>query len=318
MVHPRVGHSLLSGSRPSAAPLHPSSRSGQGRLRGEDRCKRVVSFLLAHVARRLPRNGMALKTPPRHPGMRWLAITLMAFVGFGALSFGVAAQSSDDLDVSSKRYIVIDAETGEVLAAQNAGERVAIASLTKIFTTIEALERGELDQLITTKQADVYDASSTLMGFGPDETFTLRDLLYGMMLPSGNDAAHAVARALGETPGATDQEAYENFMAMMNERIKNMGLEDTNLVNPHGWGVDGHYSTARDIATFMMYALRYPEFQEIISTSSYTTSQGGYTVSNTNRLLTDGFSGLIGGKTGYDDDAGYCLIAVSYTHLTLP
>ncbi|CAN5695028.1 hypothetical protein BH23CHL4_BH23CHL4_09490 [soil metagenome] len=249
--------------------------------------------------------------PCRNPHVLVLFIVLLGLASGPAAGGHAAAQTLDDtISVSSKRYIVVDADTGQIIAEQNADEQVAIASLTKVFTAIEALERGELDQLITTRSADLYDASSTLMGFGPDETFTLEDLLYGMMLPSGNDAAHAIARALGETPGATDEEAYANFIRMMNERAANMGLANTQFKNPHGWGVEGHYSTARDIATFVMYALKYPTFREIISASTYTTSTGGYTVSNTNKLL-NGYSGLVGGKTGYDDDSGYCLIEVA-------
>ncbi|MGE3799063.1 MAG: D-alanyl-D-alanine carboxypeptidase family protein, partial [Thermomicrobiales bacterium] len=198
-----------------------------------------------------------------------------------------ALSQSSDLDISSKRYIVIDANTGEIIAEQNADERVAIASLTKIFTTVEALERGNLDQIIVTESEDLYDSRSTVMGFGPGESFTLRDLLYGMMLPSGNDAAHAVARALGTTEGATAQEAYDNFIRMMNERATNMGLVNTHFTNPHGWGEDGHYSSARDVATFVMYALQFPEFEQIIGATAYTTSNGSYTVVTTNRLLTD-------------------------------
>jgi D-alanyl-D-alanine carboxypeptidase len=240
-----------------------------------------------------------------------LLVAALWFASGLAPSTLVLAQNTDELDLSSKRFIVIDANTGEIIAEQNADERVAIASLTKVFTAIEALERGELDQLITTKSTDLYDTSSSLMGFGPDETFTLEDLLYGMMLPSGNDAAHAIARALGETPDSTDDEAYENFVQMMNERVDNMGLADTHFMNPHGWGVEGHYSTARDVATFMMYALQYPTFQEIIGTSAYTTSNGQYTLFNNNRLLNIGYSGLIGGKTGFDNDSGWCLIEVA-------
>ncbi|MBX3069909.1 MAG: D-alanyl-D-alanine carboxypeptidase [Thermomicrobiales bacterium] len=223
-----------------------------------------------------------------------------------------ASAQSESLGVSSKRFIVIDANTGEVIAEQNADERVAIASLTKVFTLIEALERGDLDQVITTQSEDLYDSSSTLMGFGAGETFTLKDLLYGMMLPSGNDAAHAIARALGADEGLSADQAYDNFIRMMNERAVNMGLTNTQFKNPHGWGVEGHYSTARDIATFVMYALQFPEFEQITGATTYTTSNGYYTVINTNRLLSDrDYAGLVGGKTGYDEDAGYCLVEVA-------
>jgi len=221
-----------------------------------------------------------------------------------------AAQVAELDGISSKRYIVIDADTGEVFVEHNADQEVAMASLTKIFTTIEALERGSLTERITTNASDVFDATSTTMGFGPGETFTLQDLLYGMMLPSGNDAAHAIARSLGYQDGDTDQQAVQNFIDDMNQRIRDMGLTHTHLMNPHGWGVDGHYSTARDLATFTMYALKYPVFRQLIGATDYVTSDGYYYVTNTNKLLNN-YSGLVGGKTGYDDDAGYCLIEVA-------
>lgn len=233
------------------------------------------------------------------------------FLGHVLASIAPVAAQVTELDgISSKRYIVIDADTGEVFVEHNADQEVAMASLTKIFTTIEALERGSLTEHITTNASDLFDASSTTMGFGPGETFTLQDLLYGMMLPSGNDAAHAIARSLGYQEGDTDQQAVQNFLDDMNQRIQDMGLTHTHLMNPHGWGVDGHYSTARDLATFTMYALQYPVFRQLIGASDYVTSDGYYYVTNTNKLLNN-YSGLIGGKTGYDDDAGYCLIEVA-------
>lgn len=238
-----------------------------------------------------------------------ILVFVSSFVGALPL-FTTAAQVSELDGISSKRYIVVDADTGEVFVAHNADERVAFASLTKVFTTIEALELATLDTRITTTSSDLFGADSTTMGFGPGETFSLEDLLYGMMLPSGNDAAHAIARSLGAEPGLSDDEAVENFMAMANERIAAMGLTNTQLKNPHGLSEEGHYSTARDIATFTMYALRFPVFRELISTSGYATENGSYYVTNTNKLLNN-YAGLIGGKTGYDDESGYCLIEVA-------
>jgi D-alanyl-D-alanine carboxypeptidase (penicillin-binding protein 5/6) len=89
-----------------------------------------------------------------------------------------------------------------------------------------------------------------------------------------------------------------------------MGLSETHLIRPDGWGVKGHYSSAHDLAVFTMYAIKYPMFVDLISTPSYTTSDGSYTVSNTNKMLNT-YPGIVGGKTGYDDDAGYCLIEVA-------
>jgi len=227
-------------------------------------------------------------------------------------SIPVAAltQEVPELQITSTHYIVIDADTGEVFAQRRAHESVPIASLTKIFTTIEALESASVDTEITTTEADLVGLDATYMGFGPGETFSMQDLIYGMLLPSGNDAAQAIARALGAEPGDSEQQAVDRFLARINSRVRDMGLSETTLVNPDGWGVPGHVSSAHDLAAFTMYALQYPRFVEAISTSRYETANGGYILTNTNKML-DQYEGLIGGKTGYDDDAGYCLVEVA-------
>jgi D-alanyl-D-alanine carboxypeptidase len=154
----------------------------------------------------------------------------------------------------------------------------------------------------------MYDpATSTLMEVSPGETYTLRDLIYGMMLPSGNDAAHAIARTLGHQEGDTPDESVARFMSWINQRNADLGLTNTNLVNPTGWGEEGHYSTARDVATFMRYAMGFPDLVEAMGTRSYTTENGALTVTNSNRLLSE-WDLTDGGKTGYDWDSGYCLI----------
>jgi D-alanyl-D-alanine carboxypeptidase len=256
---------------------------------------------------------------PRHASSAWPVLTALPIRWATAFLVAVclllqplvlSAQEVPELQITSKRYIVIDAETGEVFAQRDASDEVAIASLTKVFTTIEALERGSLDQEITTKESDLQSSDATVMGFGPGETFTLQDLLYGMMLPSGNDAAHAIARALGTEDGSSDQEDVDRYVGWMNDRISSMGLTQTTLVRPDGWGVAGHHSSAHDLAVFTMYALQYPIFVDLIGTAEYSINDGEYVVTNTNKLLGN-YDGLIGGKTGYDDDAGYCLIEVA-------
>lgn len=224
------------------------------------------------------------------------------------------AQESPGLGLSSARYIVVDAETGYIYAEYNARQRVAIASVTKMFTAVQALEMASLDTVLTTKDWDLrtpdgnyFGSSGTLMGFGAGEQYTLRDLLYGMMLPSGNDAANTIARELGYQEGDTDAEAAQRFMDLLNQRIVDMGLTDTHFMNPSGWGVDDHYSTAADVATFGRLAANYPVLMAIMGTSSYTTANGAITVSNTNRSLTE-YPSVFAGKTGYDWDSGYCLI----------
>jgi serine-type D-Ala-D-Ala carboxypeptidase (penicillin-binding protein 5/6) len=217
------------------------------------------------------------------------------------------AQEVSELMINSERYIVIDAETGHVFAQRGAHDQVAIASLTKVFTAVQALNMAPLDTPITTKEFDIAHPEATAMGFGPGETYTLEDMLYGMMLPSGNDAAYAVARTLGYRDGDTDEEAVQHFMDLVNQRVQNMGLENTYLLNPDGWGVPGHYSSAADVAAFMQYAMEYPFLVQVMGTLTYTTSNGLMTLANSNKMLNT-YAPLLGGKTGYDWDSGWCLV----------
>jgi D-alanyl-D-alanine carboxypeptidase (penicillin-binding protein 5/6) len=236
--------------------------------------------------------------------MRRLA--LLALAALLLVPLGVTAQDVPELQINSKRYIVLDSANGNIYVQKNADERVAIASLTKVFTAVQALEMAPLDYEITTDESDLVNPeNNTYMGFGPGETYTLKDLLYGMMLPSGNDAAHAIARALGHQEGDTPEQSVERFVGWMNQRNADMGLTNTHLLNPTGWGVEGHYSTARDVATFVRHALNYPELVTAMGTRTYTTANG-LTVTNTNRLLNE-YEHIDGGKTGYDNDSGYCL-----------
>jgi D-alanyl-D-alanine carboxypeptidase len=220
------------------------------------------------------------------------------------------AQEVPELRITSTNYIAIDAETGEIYAQRGAHERRAPASLTKVFTAIEAIESAPPDMQVITSESDLVSEFASQVGFSPGEAFEVEELLYGMMLPSGNDAARALARGLGAEEGDTDEEALNRFLARINQRVKNMGLTDTQLVNPDGWGVPGHYSSAYDLAAFTMYALRYPRFVKAFSTGTYETAEGSYEFRNNNRMLRT-YEGIVGGKTGYDDDAGWCLINVA-------
>lgn len=223
----------------------------------------------------------------------------------------VSAQEVPELKVNSAQYIVIDAGTGEIFAQRRANDRAAMASLTKVFTAIEAIEAAPGETILETSEDDLLDANNSLMGFDAGERLRLEELLYGLMLPSGNDAALAIARNLGGQPGDDPERAVRRFVDRMNQRVIDMGLRDTHLVNPHGWGVPDHYTSPHDLATFVMYALRYPRFVELISAETYETAEG-FQLRNNNRLLTDlDYPDLVGGKTGYDWDAGWCLIEVA-------
>ncbi|MFM8592813.1 MAG: D-alanyl-D-alanine carboxypeptidase family protein, partial [Chloroflexota bacterium] len=216
---------------------------------------------------------------------------LLAVAGSGPIM--VSAQEAP-FDITSEAYIVINADTGEIYAERNMHQPMAPASLTKIFTTIEAIESAPGNFEIVTDQSDMVDWEATQVGFSPGERFSLTDLLYGMMVPSGNEAARAVARALGSEPGDSPEQGVSRFMGQINNRVQAMGLTDTNLVNPDGWGVDGHRSSAYDIATFTMYALQYPRFIDAISAAKYEMP-GGYELTNTNKRL-DSQPDLVGSK----------------------
>jgi D-alanyl-D-alanine carboxypeptidase len=220
------------------------------------------------------------------------------------------AQEVPELQITSTNYIAIDAETGEIYAQRGAHEHRAPASLTKVFTAIETIESLPPDAEVTTSEADLVSEFASQVGFSPGEHFSVEELLYGMMLPSGNDAARALARTAGAEDGDTDEEAVNRFLSRLNQRIQNMGLTDTHLVDPDGWGVPGHYTSPYDLAAFMMYALRYPRFVKAFSTLDYETADGSYAFRNNNRMLRT-YDGIVGGKTGYDDDAGWCLINVA-------
>jgi D-alanyl-D-alanine carboxypeptidase (penicillin-binding protein 5/6) len=234
---------------------------------------------------------------------------LIAVIAF-LLPCSMWAQEVPELQITSTNYILVDADTGEILAQRGAHERRAPASLTKIFTAIEAIEAASGDVTITTSESDLVSEMASQVGFSPGETFTVEELLYGMMLPSGNDAARALARGLGAQEGDSDEQARNRFLDRLNQRLLDMGLTDTHLVNPDGWGVPGHHSSAYDLAAFTMYALRYPRFVRTFSTGTYETADGSYEFKNNNRMLRT-YEGIIGGKTGYDDDAGWCLVNVA-------
>lgn len=227
----------------------------------------------------------------------------------GSAVVSTAAQEVEELQINSSRYISTNADTGAIFAQRDAHKQVAIASLTKIFTAMEAVNLAPLDTIITTTEDDMVSSEATVMGFGPGETFTLEELIYGMLLPSGNDAARAIARSLGAEEGDDAETAVNRFMDLINQRVQDMGLKNTHLINPDGWGVDGHYSSAADVAAFTAYASHNDFVLQVMGTKTYTTSNG-YTVTNTNKVLTSAPS-VLGGKTGYDDDAGYCLVQIA-------
>lgn len=198
--------------------------------------------------------------------------------------------------INAAAAIVMDMETGRVLFEKNAYAKLPIASTTKIMTGIIAIEMGNLDDEVTvSKQASEIWGSD--IGLQPGEKLKLRDLLYGLMLSSGNDAAIAIAEHIGGT--------LENFLEMMNRKAKLIGARNTNFKSPHGLDMEGHYSTAYDLALIAKYALANPVFSKIVATKEAVIPKRN--LHNTNEML-DLYPGADGVKTGYTGKAGRCLV----------
>lgn len=211
--------------------------------------------------------------------------------------------------LSENSYLVIDYDSGTTLIEKNKSAKVYPASTTKILTCILALENLNLeDEILVTKEmlSEVPRGSST-MKLAVGDTMTTEDLLYGLMLPSGNDAAIVVAHLVSSNT--------EDFVALMNKKAKELGCTNTHFVTPHGFHNDDHYTTAEDMAKIFMYALKNEKFLEIISTGKYSIGANkvvpytrNYTSTN---MLINNRKYDIYGKTGYTEEAGN--VFISYT-----
>lgn len=206
-------------------------------------------------------------------------------------------------EVSAKACVLIEEKTGKILFEKNSSEKLPMASTTKIMTTLLCLESGDLDsQFVVDSESIKVEGSS--MGLVEGDIVTKRTLCYGMLLPSGNDAANAVAVKLAGT--------QEKFADMMNSRAKEIGMTRTCFVTPSGLEGEGHGSSAYDMALLAREALRNQDFVDICSQSKAKVSFGNPPYErwlvNTNKLLAmcDGVKGV---KTGFTDEAGRCLVS---------
>ena len=199
--------------------------------------------------------------------------------------------------ISAQKAILLDAQTGRVLYEKNADSRSLIASTTKIMTALLVCEQcNVLDRVKIPKEAVGIEGSSMYLQEG--EILSLQELLYGLMLRSGNDAAVALAIYCGGT--------VEGFAAMMNDKARQLGLTGTHFENPHGLDSQHHYSTARDLAVLTAYAMKNPVFCQTVSTK--TVRAGNRTMQNHNKLLWQ-IEGADGVKTGYTKAAGRILVS---------
>lgn len=232
-------------------------------------------------------------------GLSKLLAVLMIFLFFK--NDPAFATPRPNLEASSA--VLMDVATGKVLLAKNGSERRAPASTTKIMTALVALERGEMDRVITTSlNASKVDGSSIWLASG--EKHTLEELLYGVLLSSGNDASVAIAEGLAGSE--------KEFAAWMNEKAKVIGAKDSYFKNCTGLPETGHFSTAYDLALITRYALHNPVFTKMVKTKKKAIEWPGRDYNrlmvNHNKLLWR-YEFADGVKTGYTRQAGRCLVA---------
>ncbi len=199
--------------------------------------------------------------------------------------------------MSAEKWILVDGTTGRVISEKNADSKSLVASTTKIMTALVVCEQcNVLDRMRIPKEAVGIEGSSMYLKEG--EVLTLQELLYGLMLSSGNDAAVALAIYCGGT--------VEGFAGLMNDKAHKLGMTGTHFVNPNGLDAPDHYSTARDLSTLAAYAMENPIFRQTVSTK--TVRFGERTLQNHNKLLWR-VEGADGVKTGYTQAAGRILVS---------
>lgn len=206
---------------------------------------------------------------------------------------------------SAKSAVLIEAETGTVLYQKDIHTRRAMASTTKIMTAILTIEAGNLDEEFTVDPLAIM-VEGTSMGLREGDIVSRRDLLYGIILPSGNDAANAAAVSVaGSIP---------SFVQLMNEKAAELGLVNTHFVTPSGLDAAGHYTSAYDLAMLTAYAMKNELFREIAACKSKELEYGNppysRTLYNSNKMLSR-YDGAIGVKPGFTDDARRCLVSAA-------
>jgi D-alanyl-D-alanine carboxypeptidase (penicillin-binding protein 5/6) len=234
-----------------------------------------------------------------------VALLVLFFAVIQTLLFnisGLATEAKVAPNITAESAVLMDAVTGKVLFEKRCRVRRPPASTTKIMTAILALEHGNPDDLVCASEHACSTPFASLH-LRPGEQIHLRDLLYGMLLRSGNDAAVCVAEHIGGSE--------EEFVRMMNRKAKEIGAKDTHFVNPHGLHHPAHYSTAYDLALIARYAIRYPMFRQIVQTKTTrierSINKQDVYLKNTARFLWR-FDGADGIKTGYTRQAGHCFV----------
>jgi len=226
---------------------------------------------------------------------------IAAFSIFVLFAGALPAFASEPFHVAAKGAVLIDADSGRVLYAQNADQRLPMASTTKVMTTLLALEHASLDEMVTAGK-NAAGVTGTSLYLSQGETLSMEHMLYGLMLRSGNDAAVAVAEHIaGSVPA---------FAEMMNAKAEALGA-NAHFVNPHGLDADGHGISALGLALVMRAAMKNATFRTITGTQRkiipWVGNEYSRVLENKNRLLKT-YEGATGGKTGYTGKAGRCLV----------
>lgn len=205
---------------------------------------------------------------------------------------------------TAHQYVLMDATTGRVIKGKNYNTPMLIASITKIMTCLLAVESGKLDDVVVVDEV-IQESYGSGIYIEVGEEIKLKDLLYGLMLRSGNDAALMVAKYVGGS--------VEDFVDKMNQKAKEIGMTNTIFANPSGLdnSDSGNYSTAYDMALLTRYAMNYEDYREIVKTKSYTvkTNKKTYVWKNKNKLLSEKY--ITGGKTGYTEKARRTLVTTA-------
>lgn len=218
--------------------------------------------------------------------------------------------------VDSEAGVLFSLSDGQVLYSKNAFERLYPASTTKIMTALIAIKYGNLEDTVTvTDEAVITEAGATLADIKPGDVLTMEQLLYGLMLPSGNDAGAAIAVHMSQS--------IEGFAQLMNEEAARLGATGTHFVNPHGLHNEDHYTTAYDLYLIFNEALKYPKFREVTGSVAYNASykdkdgndvtkvwEGGNWYLTGKRQAPEGVT-VFAGKTGTTQAAGCCLVMAS-------
>ena len=202
--------------------------------------------------------------------------------------------------INSRAYVVIDRNSNTILIGKNENQKKKMASTTKIMTALVVIEHCNLSDTVEISKKAANTGGSRL-GLKTGDNITVYDLLYGLMMRSGNDAAVALAEHVAGS--------ITDFSNLMNEKAKNLGLSNTHFVTPHGLDEDEHYTTAYELAILSNYAMNNEIFSKIVRTKNYTITINGYpkTLTNTNELL-GVLNGVYGIKTGFTNGANRCLV----------